>query len=134
MSATETEITQLRAAMTAIEAQRPLLGNSVVDAALAPMREKLAASNEVLEGLAIEDFNLILQGANKLAKISDAEEWQVSTDSMYRQHSNEFGRAVKQLQTAAKDRKLDAAALAWLDATMDCIECHRWVRATLIAN
>lgn len=43
MSATETEITQLRAAMTAIEAQRPLLGNSVVDAALAPMREKLAA-------------------------------------------------------------------------------------------
>ncbi len=43
MSTAETEITQLRAAMAAIEAQRPLLGDAVVDAAIAPMRDKLAA-------------------------------------------------------------------------------------------
>jgi hypothetical protein len=34
---------QLAAAVAALEAQRALLGDAVVDAALAPLREKLAA-------------------------------------------------------------------------------------------
>ena len=37
------EITQLQAAMAALQAQRALLGDAVVDAALAPMRARLAA-------------------------------------------------------------------------------------------
>ena len=37
---------QLSAAIAALEAQRPLLGDAVVDTALAPLREKLAALNE----------------------------------------------------------------------------------------
>ena len=37
------DLAQLEQAMTALEAQRSLLGDAVVDAALAPMRDKLAA-------------------------------------------------------------------------------------------
>jgi class 3 adenylate cyclase len=37
------EIAQLRAAITALEGQRPILGDAVVEAALGSMREKLAA-------------------------------------------------------------------------------------------
>lgn len=39
----DNELAQLRAAITAFEAQRPLLGDPVVDAGLGPLREKLAA-------------------------------------------------------------------------------------------
>ncbi len=43
MQATSEEIEQLRAGMAALDAQRSLLGDPVVDAALGPMREKLSA-------------------------------------------------------------------------------------------
>lgn len=36
------EIDSIKQAITALEAQRPILGDAVVDAALAPLREKLA--------------------------------------------------------------------------------------------
>jgi len=41
MSGTITEIDQLRAGMTALEAQRAILGDATVESALGPMREKL---------------------------------------------------------------------------------------------
>ena len=98
------------------------------------MRGKLQSANQVLEGLVTEDFSLISKGAGELKKISDAAKWRVSNDAMYRQHSAEYQRKVAQLEQAAADKKLDAAALAYTNVTMSCIECHRWVRATLIAD
>ena len=43
MPETNPDIVQLQAAIAAFEAQRPILGDEMVDAALGPMREKLAA-------------------------------------------------------------------------------------------
>ena len=43
MQAVPNEIAQLQASMTALEAQRPILGDGVVEPALAALREKLAA-------------------------------------------------------------------------------------------
>ena len=98
------------------------------------MRGKLQSSNQVLEGLVTEDFALILKGAGELKGISNAAKWRVSKDMMYRQYSTEFQRKVAELEQAATNKKLDAAVLAYTNVTMSCIECHRWVRATLIAD
>lgn len=98
------------------------------------MRKKLSASSQVLEGLCTEDFKLIRSGAESLQKLSRAEQWRVSTDTMYRQHSVEFNDSVDKLIKAAKDQKLDSAALAWTKTTLSCIECHQWVRAVLISD
>ena len=38
------------------------------------------------------------------------------------------------LSKNAKDGKLEGSALSWLEATMQCIECHKWTRANLIAD
>ena len=32
----------------------------------------------------------------------------------------------------ANEKKLDTAALAWIEATMSCIECHKHARAILV--
>lgn len=98
------------------------------------MRAKLDASSKILEGLAVEDYELIEAGAKRLHAMSAAEEWRVSNDALYRQHSGEFRRIAGQLQEKAQKKDLDGAALAWVAATMNCVECHRWVRAQIIAE
>ena len=53
---------------------------------------------------------------------------------MYRQFSGEFQRSAKSLLEAAEKGNYDAAALKWIDTTMKCIECHKYVRNMLIAE
>ena len=98
------------------------------------MRQKLGAANNILEGLTTDDFTLITKGSKALAKISSEEKWRISNDAIYRQHSNEFQRKIQRLGRAAKEEKLDAAALTYIEVTMSCIECHKWVRAMLMAD
>lgn len=98
------------------------------------MRAKLDAASQVLEGLTTEDFKLISAGAKQLREMSAAEEWRVSNDAMYRQHSAEFQRIAGQLEKSAEAKDLNGAALTWIEATMSCIECHKHVRIILIAE
>jgi hypothetical protein len=97
------------------------------------MRQKLEASNQILEGLCTDDFDLIQEGAKKLHQMSDAERWHVSNDVMYKQFSNEYRQITQQLIKAAEDHNLDRATLKWLDATVSCLDCHRFVRGARIA-
>lgn len=98
------------------------------------MRVKLEASNLVLEGLCTEDAKLVERGARKLNEMSTSERWRVINDPMYRQFSADFREITQQLVEAAEKHNLDRAALKWMDATMGCIECHRFVRGIRIAD
>ena len=98
------------------------------------MHKKLEASNKILEGLVMEDTILIEEGAAVLSEMSSAEKWRVSNDAMYQQFSKEFQRAAAKLVDAAKEKNLDRAALRWMDTTMSCIECHRFVRNELVVQ
>ena len=98
------------------------------------MHVKLDASNEILEGLLMEDEKKIIKGAEKMRAMSQAEKWRISNDMMYRHHSEDFRRNVDKLITAAKGNSIDRAALNWFDVTLSCIDCHRWVRRVLIAG
>lgn len=98
------------------------------------MHKKLEASNKILEGLVMEDTDLIQEGAAVLSEMSAAEKWRVSNDAMYQQFSKEFQRTAAKLVEAAKEKNLDRAALRWMDTTMSCIECHRFVRNELVVG
>lgn len=98
------------------------------------MRVKLEASGKILEGLAVEDYALVKEGATKLHEMSTAEKWRVTNDALYRNFSDEFQRVTRELVEAAGEENLDRAALKWMDATMSCIECHRYVRGIFIAD
>ena len=98
------------------------------------MREKLKFSNNILEGLVTEDYDLMATGAMKLQKMSSAEKWRVSNDAVYRHWSVEFRRITGKLQDQAKKKKLEWATLTWIETTMSCIECHRHVRSMLITD
>jgi len=98
------------------------------------MRKKLEATQKVMEGLAIEDYDLIGQGARQLEGISAAADFAVVKEALYTQHADEFRRTIAKIQKGAKEKRLDSAALGYMDMTMSCIECHKFVRNMLITD
>lgn len=96
------------------------------------MQVKLGYAQSFLDGLVTEDFDKITASAESLAELSHSERWRVSNDAVYRQYSNEFERTVKQALKSAKARNLDGAALAYVQLTMSCVECHKFVRNELV--
>ena len=105
------------------------------DAALSKfMRQKLHASNQILEGLCTEDLTMVQEGAKVMTRMSHEERWRVSSDMMYRRYSNEFISAVDELEKDAEANDLNKASLAWVNVTMKCLKCHEWVRNTVVAE
>ena len=98
------------------------------------MRQKLQASNSILEGLCTEDLTMVADGAKTLMKMSGEEKWRVSNDILYRRYSTEFVHAVEELEHEAKDNDMDGTSLAWVNVTMKCLKCHEWVRNTVLAE
>ncbi len=98
------------------------------------MRAKLGHSQHVMEGLALADYSLIARGAHDLALASQASSWQVLQTEDYARQSREFRRACESLRSAANDKNLDGAALAWMEVTLKCIQCHKYVRDEQAGN
>lgn len=98
------------------------------------MRKKLASSQDVIEGLALEDYELIEKGAKSLRAMSAAAEFMVSNDPIYRDHADDFRRVVAKMEKAAREKRIDGATLGFMDMTMNCVECHKYVRTILVAQ
>jgi len=98
------------------------------------MREKLELSQKVLEGLALENYDLIVSRATRLSAMSKEVDWRVFDNPEYDQQSVIFRRQVDALAKAAKEKNLDAATLAYVRMTMSCIDCHKLVRGKLVAS
>lgn len=114
-------------------AQEPPVGEKANDVAVF-MRAKLGHSQHVIEGLALADYALIARGAHDLALASQASSWEVLQTADYARHSQEFRRSCESLRSAAKEENLDGAALAWMEVTMKCIQCHKYVRDVAEGN
>lgn len=98
------------------------------------MRDKLELSQRVLEGLATEDYDLIVAKGTKLSAMSKEADWRVFENPDYDQQSVMFRRHVDSLVKAAKGKDLDAATLAYVRVTMSCVDCHKLVRGKLVAS
>jgi hypothetical protein len=93
------------------------------------MHKKLHATQEILEGLALEDFEEILKGARVIKGMTVAAEFMVLEDADYVEFAQDFRRSVARLEKAGAEKKLDSATLAFMDVTMNCVECHKHVRS-----
>lgn len=98
------------------------------------MRQKLAASNSVLEGLVMDDLDAVTKASDKLLQMSMTEKWRVTNDPTYARFSKDYQRTVERLKAKSKQGTVDGAALAWMDVTLSCIECHEWVRNVVIVE
>ncbi len=98
------------------------------------MKAKLKHAQDVLRGLALEDYDTIAQSSNKLGLLSQEADWNVLKTPQYAQHSADFRKSVDRLTKAGREKTLDAATLAYLEVTMRCVECHKYVRRARITS
>jgi hypothetical protein len=52
----------------------------------------------------------------------------------YLQQSQDFRRTADAVTEAAKKKNLDGTALAYVELTMKCINCHKYVRGVRMAD
>lgn len=98
------------------------------------MQVKLKHSQDILAGLVSDDLDKVAKGAQELSLLSQAESWQVFQTEDYLLHSREFRRSADALRDAAKKNNMDAAALAYVDTTLKCVNCHKYVRGVRMAD
>lgn len=117
----------LAATVMAVRAQEPKRPPSRAEF----MQMKLEYSKKVLEGLTLENFETIVKNAQALKRLSEAAEWEVPTipnAGEYIVFTSEFQRLTDELVKKGREKNIDGATLAYLRLTMNCVNCHKYVR------
>jgi cytochrome c556 len=96
------------------------------------MRQKLEYSKGLLEGLSLENYGLVETNARALRKLSEADMWDVMgmpNVEQYLGYTVEFRRICDDLNAKARARNIDGATLAYVQLTMNCVNCHKYARS-----
>jgi hypothetical protein len=97
------------------------------------MKKKLEHAKKMLEGLAVNDFDLIAKSSAELMLISQKAEFVAAQKTReYELQTNDFRRALETVTKKAKDKNLDGATLGYVDMTLACIRCHQTSREVKI--
>ena len=94
------------------------------------MKGKLDHSQKVLEGLAREDYDMIAKHSQAISLLCEDELWSVIQTPEYLERSKEFRRSIYEITEAARKKNLEAAAFAYVESSMKCVSCHKYVRRT----
>lgn len=114
--------------------QRPQAADKNSDDVKAFMRAKLEHSKNILEGLTTENFGLLAKESQQLTLLSLDADWQVLQTAEYAQLSLAFRKTSQSLTEAAQKKNLDGATLAYVELTLKCVQCHKYVRTVEMAR
>ena len=98
------------------------------------MQQKLKDAQSVLGAVATGDFATMQKSAEHLVKLSNFTNWYSRQTPEYDLFLNGFRRNAEVLAKAAEDKNLDAAALAYVQLTLNCVSCHKYLRVPPTAN
>lgn len=98
------------------------------------MQAKLKHAQKILEGLSLENYDIIVKNAQELSLLSLESHWNVLRTQQYIDQSAEFRHSIERLIEAANTKKIDATALSYMDVTLKCIHCHKYVRSGAAAG
>lgn len=92
------------------------------------MDRKLEHAGRVLGGLATNRLDAVAASARELRKVSEEAARYSLPTADYRRYSDEFRRLSDALAEEAEAGDLDGAALVNVRLTINCVECHKYVR------
>ena len=119
----------VRAAQEPREKANPLFEAEKRHKLLAPiMEKKLRYTHQLITSLATEDFARMAIDARELKLIGETALMKVSPNLGYVKYSAEFSSVVEELGRRAKAHDLNGATLSYIRLTMNCVECHKYVR------
>ena len=92
------------------------------------MKQKLKYAQEILNGLAQEDFELVKKNATAMKGLNKLEFFVRQRPEGYRAQLKTFQFSVNELVRTAEDENLDGATLAFTQMTISCVNCHKELR------
>jgi hypothetical protein len=92
------------------------------------MKQKLAASQNILGGLTKADYDTIRLNAESMLFVGYLERWVRAESPEYKNMMRDFEYANKALVLASREKSLDSATLAYVQLTLSCVNCHKVVR------
>jgi len=98
------------------------------------MREKLEHAQKILEAVVTSDWATLETQSRELEQLTNDPRWMALKYPEYARYSAAFVRAVQALHTAAAQRDLDGTPNAYVQVTLKCVECHRYLARARIAG
>lgn len=92
------------------------------------MRKKLTYSENALAGIVRDDFPAIAKNAVALRDLG-RRQWLQDETPAYREQLKVFWFASEELARAAEEKNGDGAALAFVQMTLSCVNCHKYLKA-----
>ncbi|MCF6147110.1 MAG: hypothetical protein E3K37_00450 [Candidatus Kuenenia sp.] len=93
------------------------------------MELKLEYVQEILEGIAKEDFSKVENGANKLVELCEIVGWtETKSKGQFKKHDKKFHEVAQELVTLARAQNLEGVHYKYNNLVMDCIDCHQHIR------
>lgn len=91
------------------------------------MEKKLKFSKEILEAVVKEDFPEMSANAEGLLELAKTQ-WIENDTPEYRSQLKDFWIVLEGLKSSAKEKNGDGATLAYVQMTLSCVKCHKYLR------
>lgn len=92
------------------------------------MKNKMVASEKILEGMTRADFGQIEKYAQGMRMLTYLERWVRSDVPGYRTQLHTFDYANEAIVQGAREKNLDAVTIAYTQLAISCVQCHKYVR------
>ncbi len=92
------------------------------------MMRKLESSQKLLEAITKNDHKGVEKYSDELVQITKEPAWKVFKTEEYDTFSSEFRRTAELLAQSAKDKNYDGASLTYIELTLSCLNCHKYMR------
>ncbi|MBM4252894.1 MAG: hypothetical protein FJ146_13055 [Deltaproteobacteria bacterium] len=92
------------------------------------MRDKLTAAHGLLDALATEDYSKLEHFAGMLHDLSKATTWSKRDSPDFQFYSKSFQTAAAYVKDQAKAHNLEGITVGYVRVSLECVQCHKFVR------
>lgn len=91
------------------------------------MEKKLELSQKILAAIVTEDFPGMSTSSDAMLELAKTQ-WIRNETPEYRAQLKDFWLVLDGLKSAAEDKNADGATLAYVQMTLTCVRCHKYLR------
>jgi cytochrome c556 len=93
------------------------------------MKAKAGYAHRLLDAVVLGELETARDQAFRLKAVAETADWNVMDTPEYVRESEAFIRATDRLLQSAGSKNPEAVALAYVEVTLSCVHCHRYVSA-----
>ena len=93
------------------------------------MKAKAGYAHRLLDAVVLGELETARDQAFRLKAVAETADWNVMDTPEYVRESEAFIRATDRLLQSAGSKNPEAVALAYVEVTLSCVHCHRYVNA-----